>query len=252
MKRWLKIGLVGIGVVLIVFLGATAWFLKQALPVGAGFTAKYLCSSTFISQRNPETVFQEDVAPIDPLLKPVAWRVDRGKKSVSADYLGLFNTTAIYREGCGCSLLIGTTEDKMHRQTFYKQKAAGGLPTRRDDLPWPGGSQGPVDPVSQGIDPVKLQRALDIAFAELGPDKPKKTRAIIIVFDGRIVAERYAQGFDKDMPLLGWSMSKSVTNALVGIQVKKRQLDLQAPAPVAEWQNVATRAAKLHSINCCA
>ena len=40
MKRWLKIGLIGSGVVLIVILGAVAWFLSQALPVGAGFTAK--------------------------------------------------------------------------------------------------------------------------------------------------------------------------------------------------------------------
>ena len=121
MTRWFKIGLVGIGVVMTVILGAVAWFLSQALPVGAGYTAKYLCSSTFISQRNPEIVFQEDVATIDPLLKPVTWRVNSEKRSVSADYLGLFNTTAIYREGCGCSLLIGTTEDKMRRQTDGRQ-----------------------------------------------------------------------------------------------------------------------------------
>ena len=237
MKRWLKIGLVGIGVVLIVIIGAVAWFLSQALPVGAGFTAKYLCSSTFISQRNPEIVFQEDVATIDPLLKPVTWRVNSEKKSVSANYLGLFNTTAIYREGCGCSLLIGTTEEKMRRQTFFKPASDDVQPTRRDDLTWPEGSRGPVDPTSLGIDSKKLKKALDVAFAEPGPTKPKKTRAIIVIYDGRMVAERYAHGFNKDMPLLGWSMSKSVTNALVGIQVKNRRLDIKAPAPVAEWQN---------------
>jgi len=237
MKRWLKIGLIGSGVVLIVILGAVAWFLSQALPVGAGFTAKYLCSSTFISQRNPEIVYQEDVAPIDPLLKPVAWRVNGEKKSVSADYFGLFKTTAIYREGCGCSLIIETTEDKMRHQTIYKRPAAEGQPARRDDLPWPEGSQGSVDPASLGIDSKKLKTALEVAFAEPGPAKPKKTRAIIVIYDGRMVAERYAPGFNKDMPLLGWSMSKSVTNALVGIQVKNRLLDIKAPAPVAEWQN---------------
>ncbi|CAB1062091.1 Beta-lactamase class C-like and penicillin binding proteins (PBPs) superfamily [Olavius sp. associated proteobacterium Delta 1] len=237
MKRWLKIGLIGIGVVLIVMLGAVAWFLSQALPVGTGITAKYLCSSTFISQRDPEIVYQEDVAPIDPLLKPVAWRVNSENKTVSADYLGLFNSTAIYREGCGCSLVIGATEEKMRQQTFYKHPAAGVQPARRDDLPWPEGSQGPVDPASLGLDRAKLQKALDVAFGESGPDKPKKTRAIIVVYDGRLAAERYADGFHKDMSLLGWSMSKSVTNALVGIQVKNRWLDIKAPAPVAEWQN---------------
>ena len=236
MKRWLKIVLLGIGGILIVALGAFAWFLSQALPVGAGYTAKYLCSSTFISKRNPDIVYPEDVAPLNPLLKPVEWTVNREQKSVSADYFGLFTATAIYRDGCGCSLVIGATQEKMRRQTFYKQAADDVQPARRDDLPWPAGSRGPVDPASLGIDPVKLQKALDAAFAEPGPAHPRKTRAVIVVYDGRLAAERYAPGFDKDMPLLGWSMSKSVTNALIGIQVKNGQLDIKAPAPVAEWQ----------------
>lgn len=237
MKRWLKIGLIGIGVALTVAIGALVWFLNNALPLGAGFAAKYLCSSTFISQRNPKIVFQEDVAPINPLSLAVDYQVNREQKSVTADSFGLFTTTAIYREGCGCSIVIGTTEDKMRQQTFYKQTTEDNRPIRRDDLPWPEGSQGPVDPASYGIDPIKLNLALEAAFAESGPDKPKKTRAIIVVFDGRLVAERYAHGFHKDMPILGWSMSKSVTNALVGIQVKNRLLDIKAPAAVAEWQN---------------
>ena len=237
MKRWLKIGLIGIGVVFIVIFGAVAWFLSQALPLATGFTAKYLCSSTFISQRTPEIVFQEDVAPINPLSLAVDYQVNREQKSVSADSFGFFRTRAIYREGCGCSLIIGTTEKKMRQQTFYKMSTDANRPDRRDDLPWPEGSRGPVDPASYGINPVKLNFALEAAFAEPGPDKPKKTRAIIVVYDGRLVAERYAQGFHKNMPILGWSMSKSVTNALAGIQVKNGLLNISAPAPVAEWQN---------------
>ena len=134
MKRWLKISVIGIAVVLIVVLGALAWFLSNALPVGTGFVAKYLCSSTFISQRNPEIVFQEDVAPINPISKAVDWQVNREQKSVRAESFGFFTTTAIYREGCGCSLVIGTTAEKMRQQTFYKKAADDVQPARRDDL----------------------------------------------------------------------------------------------------------------------
>jgi CubicO group peptidase (beta-lactamase class C family) len=236
MKRWLKISLIGIAVVLVVSLGAVAWFLSNALPLGNGFVAKYLCSSTFISQRDPQLVFEEDVAPINPISVAVDWHVDREHKSVSADAFGLFNTTAIYREGCGCSLVIGTTEETMRRQTFFEHPSAAVQPARRDDLPWPEGSRGPEEPASLGMDPARLQKALDAAFAEPTEASPKKTRAIVVVYDGRLVAERYAAGFHKDMPILGWSMSKSVTNALVGIQVKNRLLNIQAPAPVPEWQ----------------
>ena len=236
MKRWLKIILIGIAVVLFVALGAVAWFLSNALPLGNGFVAKYLCSSTFISQRDPQIVFKEDVAPINPISIAVDWRVDREKKSVGADAFGLFNTTAIYREGCGCSLVIGTTEEAMRRQTFFEQPGDSRRPARRDDLPWPQGSRGTEEPASLGIDPARLQQALDAAFDEPTDARPRKTRAIVVVYDGRLVAERYAAGFHKDMPILGWSMSKSVTNALVGIQVKNRLLDIHAPAAVPEWQ----------------
>jgi hypothetical protein len=37
---------------------------------------------------------------------------------------------------------------------------------------------------------------------------------VVVVYDGRLVAERYAPGFHKDLPLLGWSMAKSVSSAV--------------------------------------
>ena len=175
MKRWLKIGLIIIGGILIVTVAAAAWFFSKAAPIGAGFTAKYICSSTFISKRDPQIVFQEDVAPINPLFSAVGWQVNHDQKSVSADYFGLFNATAIYREGCGCSLIVGTTEDEMRRQTFYQQPAEYVKPARRKDLVWPEGSGGAVDSASLGIDPAALKKALDAAFAEPGPAEPKKT-----------------------------------------------------------------------------
>src|SRR5512137_2357279 len=48
--------------------------------------------------------------------------------------------------------------------------------------------------------------------------------------------KRKGLGFDKRPPFLGWSMSKSVTNALVGILVRQGKLRIREPAPVPEWQ----------------
>ncbi len=235
-KRWLKIGLIGIGAILVLAIGAIVWYLSVALPIGSGFAAKYLCSSTFISKRNPDIVFKEDVALINPLFKPISWRLNHEAQTASADYFGVFSATAIFREGCGCSLVIGTTEEEMRQQGFYKQTDEDAAPNRRSDLPWPLGNQGPLDPVALGIETTQLKKALDKAFAEPGPANPKKTRAVVVIYDGQLVAERYAPGFNKDLPILGWSMSKSVTNALVGILVKNQGLDISAPAPVPEWQ----------------
>jgi CubicO group peptidase (beta-lactamase class C family) len=59
---------------------------------------------------------------------------------------------------------------------------------------------------------------------------------VVVVKDGRIVAERYAEGFGIDTPILGFSATKSVTSALVGILVRQGKLALDRPAPVATWQ----------------
>ena len=236
MKRGVKIILIGSAVVLIAAVAASGWLFSKAAPIGTGYVAKYLCSSTFISDRDPEIVFREDVAPVNPLTKIVDYKINREQKSVTSTSFGLFGLTAIYREGCGCSLVIGTAADEMARQKLVPPDFKKKRPQHRVGLPWPAGGQGPVDPSGMGVDRQKLEKALDAAFSEPGPEKPRKTRAVVVVYGGQLIAERYAPGFDKDMPLLGWSMSKTVTNALVGILVKQKKLDIMKPAPVPEWQ----------------
>jgi CubicO group peptidase (beta-lactamase class C family) len=210
--------------------------LPKTGPIGSGFVAKYICSSTFISERDPESVFAEDVKPANPLAAFASYNIDRKEKSVTGNIYGMFDLKAIYREGCGCSLVLGTTEEELRAQKLVPPGFAEQRPQRREDLPWPAGS-GTTD-VSrvEGIDMAKIETAIAAAFAEPSPENLRKTRAVVVVHDGKLIAERYAPGFHKDMPLLGWSMGKSVTNALVGILVKEGKLDIMQPAPVPEWQ----------------
>lgn len=68
-------------------------------------------------------------------------------------------------------------------------------------------------------------------------DLPGQSRALVIMQGGKIVAERYADGFDADTPLIGWSLSKSVTAVLIGILVTDGRLALDEPAPVPAWSS---------------
>jgi CubicO group peptidase (beta-lactamase class C family) len=86
----------------------------------------------------------------------------------------------------------------------------------------------------RGLDPVKLRMAIAGAFGE-GGAKATGTRAVVVVWHGQVVAERYTQGFDRHARLAGWSMAKSVTNALAGILVKEGKLNTGAPAPIPAW-----------------
>ncbi len=152
MKRGVKISLIASALVLIAAVVAGGWLFSKAVPIGTGYVAKYLCSSTFISNRNPEIVFEEDVSPVNPLAKIVNYRIDREQQSVTANSFGLFGLTAIYREGCGCSLVIGTTAEEMAGQKLAAPGFEQKRPTHRPDQPWPAGSQGPMDPSGMGID----------------------------------------------------------------------------------------------------
>ncbi|MFA9218746.1 MAG: serine hydrolase domain-containing protein, partial [Sphingomonadaceae bacterium] len=52
-------------------------------------------------------------------------------------------------------------------------------------------------------------------------------RGIAVIHQGKLVAQSYGPGFSASTPLLGWSMTKSVTAALVGLQVADGKLSMQ-------------------------
>jgi CubicO group peptidase (beta-lactamase class C family) len=84
------------------------------------------------------------------------------------------------------------------------------------------------------LDPVRLERAVAIAFGAGGP--AAAARALVVVHRGQLVAERYAPGYGPDTPLQGWSMAKGVTAMLVGILVGQRALQLEDPVGLPEWE----------------
>lgn len=239
MKRGAKRILTVTGVLSIGLAVAAVWFLAQAMPIGTGYVAKYLCTSTFLSKREPQVVFVEDIKPVNPLARLVAWDIDTVSQSVTATAFKVFRSKAIFRQGCGCTLLAGATEAALRDQRFFRPDAGYHPPPPSAALPWPEGEGEAVDPAGLGVNPEILEKALDDAFAEPETNTLRQTRAVAVVYEGQLIAERYAPGFGPDMPLLGWSMSKSVTNALVGVLVHQGRLALGDPAPVAEWQSAS-------------
>ena len=234
MKKWQRRSLWGLLIIMIFVVGGLGWFVYQAVPIGTGYAAKYLCSSVFISQQDPGVVFKDDIRAVDRTLTQIIdVEVDYTQKAVTAKALGLWKSKAIYRQGCGCTLVVGATEEELRSQplpAFTPRR----LP---ENQPWPSGETDPVKTPPAGWNDEKLRQAIDRHFAEPGPDQKKQTRAVVVVYDGRLVAESYAPGFHKDLPLLGWSMAKSVTSTVLGVMVQKGMIDIRRPAPVPEWQN---------------
>ncbi|MGV3511170.1 MAG: serine hydrolase domain-containing protein [Novosphingobium sp.] len=83
-----------------------------------------------------------------------------------------------------------------------------------------------------GTNREELARAVDHLFApELG-----ETRAVVVMKNGRIVAERYADGYHENTRFVSWSMAKSVTGVMIGMLVSDGRLRLDETAPVPAWQ----------------
>ena len=84
-----------------------------------------------------------------------------------------------------------------------------------------------------GVPREDLARAIDALFTREGLGE---TRAVIVMHGGRVVAERYAEGFDADTRFIGWSMSKTVTAVLIGMMVADGKLALDEAPPIDQWR----------------
>ncbi|MBV7265649.1 serine hydrolase domain-containing protein [Erythrobacter ani] len=79
----------------------------------------------------------------------------------------------------------------------------------------------------------QLAREIDELFTQ---DELGETRAIVLMSDGELAAERYSEGYDQDTRFVSWSMAKTVTAVLVGMLVADGKLTVGDPAPVPMWQ----------------
>lgn len=79
----------------------------------------------------------------------------------------------------------------------------------------------------------QLARQVDELFTMEGLGE---TRAVLVLADGNVAAERYAPGYDADTRFVSWSMAKTVTAVLIGMLVADGLLSVDEPAPVTLWQ----------------
>ncbi|MBZ9883949.1 beta-lactamase family protein [Mesorhizobium sp. CA10] len=215
-----------LGLVILAVAALFAWLYfapPELIRVGSGYSAKIVCSNVFIAGRDAKEVLAVDVqAPGHPLLKLMKVSVDKERGLVSAGLLWVFGkSVAVERDGVGCASVADGDTGKA-RQTSLR--AAPPTAAQPDAL-WPDGER--VD-ASQHPEVAKIVD--DVAMAGTG------MRAIVVVKNGRIIAERYGEGFSAKTPLLGWSMTKTVNAAIVGTLVRDGKLALDNKGLFAPWK----------------
>lgn len=189
------------------------------LGVPLAMAAHEICSGVFISGFGADAVEASTVAPqLGPAAALLRHEVDQEMRAVTATLAGLGSRRATFHGPLGCIVDQGVAPPEVAEVT------------PRPALPPLAGPR-PLEPESPA-----LQAALDIAFHEPDRRRLRRTYAAVVLHEGRLVAERYAPGVETDTLLHGWSMTKSLTNAILGVLVYQGRLDMDEPAPVAAWR----------------
>lgn len=206
--------------------------------LAAGYKASFLCSDLFNSGL-PETVIEQDdlartYPELEPLFDQLTAEVDRTNRRVTVRYRDdMPPRVAQWRPHLGCAQLpIGApveAADALPRLTSRGPDLA-----TIDAQPWPqGDARATGRPTG---DAAALTRIVASAFNRRSYGQGSETTAVLVVQNGRIVAERYRPDFDMHTSQRTWSVAKSIAGTVIGAAVEDGLIRLDAPAPVPEWQ----------------
>ena len=217
--------------VLLVGLGYGINYCCLSFPIISGYGAKNLCSAVFISNRTPEQVIKQELGKFP--LSLGTYKINYEDSSVTGSVFGFAKCKAIYRKGLGATLVAELSEEEIRKQHFLLATPPA---INQDTIAWPMGNK-TNDVLPDEVDQPALIAAVKSAFEEPDSTKPKRTRVVVVLYDGNIVYEQYAKDYTKESKLIGWSMTKTVNAALIGLLVKYGKLNIDDPAPVPEWKD---------------
>ncbi|WP_136465160.1 serine hydrolase domain-containing protein [Flagellimonas onchidii] len=211
-------------ILLLLAIGIVVYLNYPKLTIISGYASKNMASGVFVAHRSAASMAQNDNNV--PLIELAETEVNKVNKWASASVYGLMNRKAIYREGLG-TVLINDDYDKS------KPVPAPNRIQTKDTIPYPYGQANPKDSIFENVDRNQLDKAVATAF---GNPEIQKTRTLLILYKGHLLAEKYVDGFTKDTPILGWSMTKSVLATCYGILEQQGKLDMTWRAPITEWE----------------
>jgi len=216
----MSIRIVGAGAALALAAGAALFwasdFNRVLLHSGAGTTAKQLCSLTMVSGLPDDQAREMYLDPVLGWAAPlVSAEVDYSAGEVSANVLGFWRKRAVYRDGLGCTLVHGGNG---FDRTLTASPAASFEPFTVDRAHR-----------EAAFDTTALDAAVAAAFEDNPDGSVRNTLAVVVLHDGRLVAEAYGPNVTRETPLHGWSMTKSAMATLAGVLTHQGRLDVFEP-----------------------
>lgn len=217
--------------------------------IAAGYKALTLCSAMLNgagrTQAQVEALELTGIYPeydaIVPTLRARVHPTDGFVARVEVSFdSALPPRTAHWVSGEGCRILpIGSSGEALGERWVVN---ANDLLAVQDERPWPLGDRMPAVRTPAAL-AAPVARTFDGASYGTG-----RTTGVVILRDGRIVAEHYADGFGPQVAQRTWSVAKSIAGTLVGIAVAEGALHPESPPPIPEWEGDPRSAIRLDSL----
>ena len=203
---------------------------RHAAAQQAGARALHLCTGLFASEMPRDLVDRTASAAA----RGLRTEIDERGKTVSVHYRDdMPPRLAVWRPLLGCTQLpIGATTAL---GAALPRPAAAVITPKLDDRPWPMGDRDAVRALPAPRQ-AAVEKVIDEAFRNQDGAYRGNTWGVVVVKDGKIVAERYQNGFGPHIAARTNSMCKSIAGSLVGLGVQKRLLDIHRKAPLNEWR----------------
>jgi len=209
------------------------WEQDEAI-VWRGVKAFMMCNGYFTSNRSPEQIQEQEWAYTrgqPGVYDNDGFGIERLKNLVTVGgRAGAPAMKAAYRDGLGCIILEpGQSDEAIEDLPILETPPLAGDPA---EIPWPNGDLLSAPGDVSGVNFTALQQASDWAFDR--PADRQLTASLVVVHKGKIVHERYADGFDMTTKTRTWSTAKSIFVTLVGMLVDEGKMELDAPLGI-EW-----------------
>ncbi|MGB5336885.1 MAG: serine hydrolase [Woeseiaceae bacterium] len=210
------------------------YFTANRTMIRNGVQAVLMCNGLFTSGRTLEQIFAQELAYLPAPVGSVEggeYIIDRERRAVAIGGPASGPVIrAAFRDGIGCVVMAPN-------QSFDDIDALPVLALPYPDgdpaiLPWPIGDVLDPDLMPTNVDWTALNAASDWAFDR--ESAQQVTLSLIVVHNGQIVLERYADGVKMTTRTRTWSTAKSIAATLIGILVDDGRLELDAPLGI-EW-----------------
>jgi CubicO group peptidase (beta-lactamase class C family) len=197
--------------------------------VRRGQQAIFMCNGLFTSNRSLEQVFEQELAFFrEPIGTSEGgdYEVYWDRRAVAIGAPGAVPVMrAAFREGIGCVIL--PPDQSLEDIERLPELILPYPPGDSAQIPWPDGDLIENTGLPANVNEEKLLAASNWAFDRESPEQV--TLSLVVVYNGQIIHERYAPGFDVTTRTRTWSTAKSIASTLIGMLVDEGRLALDEP-----------------------